>query len=69
MWNDELMGTFVAAVINGGDAVMISTTRDGSACRVIIFEGQEKHSMYFGSVAELEGFLTTAIEAHRKYSS
>lgn len=55
--NPEMIGEAVLNVIRQGDAIMVSTTSDGGAIRVTIFEGDRKHHQYVASVEELEKLL------------
>ncbi len=50
----EIIGEAVLAVLEMGDAVMFSTTSDGGACRLTIFEADGKHHRYVKDGAELE---------------
>lgn len=53
-FDPEALGTLARSVLRAGDALLIGCTRDGSAVRVILFDGDDKHSEYFGDDASLE---------------
>lgn len=56
-WQDaspEIVGEAALAVLAAGDAFMVSSTSDGGACRITVFEGDAKHHQYVSGPADLE---------------
>lgn len=53
----EIVGEAVLAVLDAGDAMMVSTTSDGGAVRITLFEGDSKHSTYVHTPTELEAVM------------
>jgi hypothetical protein len=60
-FDSEMMGEAVRSILAGGDAVMVSTTRDGGALRLIVFEGQDKHTFYASGDGEIGPLLSSLV--------
>lgn len=51
------LGEACAAVLRRGDAIMLSTTQDGGALRVMVFEGETRHKFYASGAADVTELL------------
>jgi hypothetical protein len=55
----------VAAVTDGGDAIMFSRTRDGGALCLTIMAGEERIKQYAGDGEEIQKLLSLVLESAR----
>lgn len=67
--DETALGALARAILRTGGAVLFATTRDGSAVRVILFDGDNKDSHYFGTDDELEQFCTAMAQAAERMLS
>lgn len=59
----EIVGEAVIAVLAGGDAIMCSTTSDGGAMRVTLFEGPDRRHEYLTTPAEIDELMRAISQA------